>query len=137
MIADKTGADLFEIRMEQPYTGDIYEVSQADLYNAYRPPLVGDVDVAAYDAVLLGYPTWWASVPMPVLGFLESHDFAGLPVASFSSHGGTRFGDSISDLGKTIPDALLGKPLEFYYSGGSDLSANIDAWLDGLGVSHV
>lgn len=137
MIAGRLGADLFAITMRHPYRGNIYESSQADLNRGIRPPLATTVkDMGRYNVVLLGYPTWWATMPMPVVSFLEAHDFAGKIVLPFSSHGGTVFGDSVSDLAKAIPGAYVGIGFEFNYSGGRRLSGRIDEWLaaSGLGI---
>ena len=94
-----TGADIVEIEMVNPYRGNIYEVSQLDLMQEIHPELTTRVEnMDQYDLILLGYPTWWATMPMPVYTFLESYDFTGKTIVSFSSHGGTMFGDSVSDL---------------------------------------
>lgn len=125
------GSTLVPITMKNPYRGNIYEVSQIDLNAGTRPELnMPPVDLNNFDVVLLGYPTWWATMPMPVVTFLESHDFAGKVVIPFSSHGGTIFGDSISDLSKTIQDAHVTPGFEFHYSGGSRLEDNINAFLE-------
>ena len=129
--------DLVELEMQNPYHGGIYDVSQRDLMNGTRPPLktkISAAKMAEYDVVLLGYPTWWATLPMPVYTFLESCDFSGKTVISFSSHGGTMFGDSVSDLSKRLPKSYVGLPFEFFYSGGRDLNARIDEWLKESGV---
>lgn len=56
--------------MEKPYRGNIYEVSQIDLNKNIRPKLKDRVqNMAQYDIILLGYPTWWATMPMPVFTF--------------------------------------------------------------------
>ena len=135
IMSQALGATLFEIAMQRPYRGNIYEVSQEDLNNNARPALKGDVaDFASYDVVLLGYPTWWATMPMPVYTFLESHDLAGKIVLPFSSHGGTVFGDSVSDLAKAIPNAYVGRGFEFHYSGGRRLENHIREWLKTSGL---
>lgn len=135
IIADANGVDLFEIQMENPYSKNIYEVSQADLNNNVHPVLASHVeDMEEYDIVILGYPTWWSTMPMPVYSFLEEYDFSGKVILPFSSHGGTRFGDSISDLSKTAVRAYVGQGFEYYYSGGSDLSGNLMAWLASNGI---
>lgn len=129
--------DLVEIEMQNPYRGGIYDVSQRDLMSGMRPPLktkIGAAKMAEYDVVLLGYPTWWATLPMPVYTFLESYDFSGKTVVSFSSHGGTMYGDSVSDLSKHLPKSYVGLPFEFFYSGGRDLNARIDEWLKSSGL---
>ncbi|WP_296031113.1 flavodoxin [uncultured Treponema sp.] len=129
--------DLVEIEMQNPYRGGIYDVSQRDLMNGTRPPLktkIPAAKMAEYDVVLLGYPTWWATLPMPVCTFLESYDFSGKTVISFSSHGGTMYGDSVSDLSKQLQKSYVGLPFEFFYSGGRDLNARIDEWLKESGM---
>jgi len=129
--------DLVELEMQNPYRGGIYDVSQRDLMNGTRPPLktkISATKMAEYDVVLLGYPTWWATLPMPVYTFLESYDFSGKTVISFSSHGGTMYGDSVSDLSKHLPKSYVGLPFEFFYSGGRDLNVRIDGWLKSSGL---
>lgn len=135
IIAKKTGGDLFEIEMQSPYRGNIYDVSQKDLNGNVRPKLKGRVkNMESYDVILLGYPTWWATMPMPVVTFLESYDFAGKAVVTFSSHGGTGFGESVSDLSKMLPQTAVGQALEYNYSGGGSLERDISAWLKLNGV---
>lgn len=136
IIAEATDADVFDIRMAEPYRGGIYDVSQRDLNAGARPALAGRVqNMAQYDVVLLGYPTWWSTMPMPVYTFLESYDFSDKVILPFSSHGGTRFGDSISDLSKTARGAYVGQGFEFEYSGGRRLEDNLRAWLAGHGIA--
>lgn len=130
LIAKKLGADTFEIKMKKPYRGNIYEVSQKDLNSRARPELAAHVDnIGDYDVIILGYPTWWATMPMPVVTFLESHDLKNKVVLPFSSHGGTVFGESQSDLAKTAKDAYVLPGFEYHYSGGGALSQRIDDWL--------
>lgn len=130
-----TNVNLVEIKMVNPYRGGIYDVSQKDLNSNARPALKTRItNMAQYDVVLLGYPTWWATMPMPVFTFVESYDFSGKTVISFSSHGGTHFGDSVSDLAKKLPQSYLGIPFGFYYSGGGSLERNIDKWLSESGL---
>lgn len=79
----------FRVARNDEKGGGIYEVTQKDLNAEARPPLKTKIaDMKKYDVVLLGYPTWWATLPMPVMTFLENYDFSGKTVISFSSHGG-------------------------------------------------
>ena len=101
--------------------------------NNIRPALSSHVeDMRQYDIILLGYPTWWATMPMPVYTFLEEYDFTGKTIVSFSSHGGTMFGDSVSDLSKAVPGAYVGIGYEFHYSSSD--ADDISAWLALNGV---
>lgn len=135
LMAQRLGIADFEIRMRNPYHGEIYEVSQRDMNAHARPELVGNpAGLKESDVVLLGYPTWWATVPPPVLTFLEQNDFAGKIIMPFSSHGSTDFGESLSTLAKTVPEAYIAPGLAFYYSGGRSLSERIDVWLELAGL---
>ena len=135
LMAEALGADLFTIEMEHPYRGNIYDVSQRDLNQYARPALASHVaDMAQYDVVLVGYPTWWGTMPMPMFTFLNEYDFSGKTLLPFSSHGSTRFGDSISDFSKQVPDAYVGQAFEYYYSGGSELESEIEDWLKARGL---
>lgn len=137
IMSERLGADRFEITMRKPYRGNIYEVSQADLNQGVRPPLTSRVEnMAAYDVILLGYPTWWATMPMPVRSFIEAHDLRGKIILPFSSHGGTVWGDSVSDLAKAVPDAYVGPGFEFHYSGGRQLADGIAGWLNASGLTR-
>lgn len=133
-IQEITGADMVEIEMLNPYRGNIYEVTQLDLMQGIHPELTTRLEnMDQYDLILLGYPTWWATMPMPVYTFLESYDFTGKTIVSFSSHGGTMFGDSVSDLCKTVPGAYVGLAYEFNYSGWDE--REIADWLALNGIA--
>jgi len=83
-----------------------------------------------YDTILLGYPNWWASIPMPIASFLEEYDFSGKTIIPFCSHGGGRFGQSLTAIAKLAPNATMGEGLSVHYSGGSSLGSDIDAWIE-------
>lgn len=81
------------------------------------------------------YPNWWASIPMPIASFLEEYDFAGKTIIPFCSHGGGRFGQSLTAIAKLAPDAVMGEPLSVHYSGGGSLPDDIAAWLETNDIS--
>ena len=111
------------------------EQAQADQNVQARPALAEHVeDMAQYDTVILGYPNWWASIPMPVASFLEEYDFAGKTILPFCSHGGGRFGQSLTAIAKLVPDATLLEGLAVSYSGGSGLEEDVAQWLEDSGI---
>lgn len=132
-IHKQTGADLFEISPVTPYSDDYNTVlmqAQEDQHNQARPELSAHVqNMAAYDVILLGYPNWWASIPMPIASFLEEYDFTGKTIIPFCSHGGGRFGQSLTAIAKLAPSSVIGEGLSVHYSGGSSLSSDVEAWL--------
>ncbi len=96
-----------------------------------RPEIAQHIDnMDEYDTILLGYPNWWASIPMPIASFLDEYDFSGKQIIPFCSHGGGRFGQSLTAIAKLAPDANMGEGLSVHHSGGNGLSANVSAWLE-------
>ena len=63
MIAEKTGADLYEILPETdyPYTySALTDVAKKEQNNNARPKIKGELpDVSKYDTIFIGAPVWW------------------------------------------------------------------------------
>lgn len=142
--ADAMNANLYEIVPQQPYTdadldyGDSNSRSTKEM-NApsSRPAIDGSVEnMTDYDIVFIGYPNWWASIPMPVASFLEEYDFSGKTIIPFCSHGGGRFGQSLTAISKLAPDAAMGEALSIHYSGGSSMPDDVSQWLSTNGISE-
>ena len=137
-IQRQTGADIFEISPVKAYSSDYNTVlmgDQEDQHRQARPELdahVGNMD--DYDIILLGYPNWWASIPMPIASFLEEYDLSGKQVIPFCSHGGGRFGQSLTAIAKLAPDSDMGEGLSIHYSGGSSMPDDVAAWLKTNGI---
>ncbi len=94
MIAEKTNGDLFEIKVakdEYPmgYIALTQYAKKEKDENA-RPEIIGKVEnFDDYDVVFIGYPNWWADMPMPVYTFMESYDFSNKKVYHFCTHEGS------------------------------------------------
>ena len=71
---------------------------------------------------------------MPIASFLEEYDFTGKTIIPFCSHGGGRFGQSLTAITKLAPDAAMGEALSIHYSGGSSLSSDVSEWLETNGI---
>ena len=82
----------------------------------------------------MGYPNWWASIPMPIATLLESYDFSGKTIMPFCSHGGGRFGQSLTAISKLAPKAHITQGLSVHYSGGGTLSKDVEKWLGNTGA---
>ena len=105
--------------------------AQRDQKAQARPELASHVEnMEQYDTIMIGYPNWWASLPMPVASFLEEYDFSGKTILPFCSHGGGRFGQSLTAIAKLVPDAAMGEALSVHYSGGSELPDDVAEWLE-------
>ena len=137
-IRSQTGADLFEIELVHPYSSNyntVLDEAQRDQKKQARPEIKNHVEnMEQYDTIILGYPNWWASIPMPIATFLEEYDFSGKTVIPFCSHGGGRFGQSLTAIAKIAPDATMGEAMSVHYSGGSSLHFDVREWLKTNGI---
>lgn len=105
-------------------SGELYEIAPAKRYTAAdldwqdrrsrstlemndpdaRPALSGAMpDLAAYDAVYIGFPIWWYTAPRIINTFLESGDFSGKKLALFATSGGSGIDRAVKDLKKRYP----------------------------------
>ena len=110
-LAEAAGADLYEIRPAQPYTGadldwmDKKSRSSVEMNDGNaRPAIAGKVEnMADYDTVFVGYPIWWYTAPRIVNTCLESYDFTGKTVIPFATSGGSGVEKSAGDLKAKYP----------------------------------
>lgn len=138
-IQAQTGANIFEITLVEPYSSDyntVLDQAQHDQNIQARPEIANQVEnMEEYDTILLGYPNWWASIPMPIASFLEAYNFSGKTIIPFCSHGGGRFGQSLTAIAKLAPDSTMGEGLSIHYSGGNSLSSDVKEWLQINGIT--
>lgn len=142
VIAEQTGADLFEIVpvVDYPQSYDeCLEVATAEQREGARPEYMGDVENwDQYDTVFIGYPIWWGEIPNIVYTFMEKHDFAGKTVIPFNTHEGSGQSHSQRDIENALPDATVLQGLAVRgVTAQNDADATAKAvsdWLSGLGM---
>ena len=102
MIAEQTGADLFEIKAVNPYPtshSKLLEVSRKEMADKARPEISETVNnMDDYDTIFIGYPNWWGDMPMIVYHFLESYDLSGKTIVPFCTHGGSGLSNTESTI---------------------------------------
>lgn len=132
-IQSLTGADVFELQLANPYPDNYSELldrAQEEQRTQARPTLRGRVEnMEKYKTILLGYPNWWACIPMPVATFLESYNFSGKTIIPFCSHGNGQMGQTVPSICKLVPNTEIREPLSVTYSGSSSLDQEIRLWL--------
>ena len=114
-LADGIGADIYEIKPEVKYTkADLNwmnknsrsSVEMNDI--SYRPAIItGDVDIAGYDTIYLGFPIWWYVAPTVINTFLEAYDFSGKKIVLFATSGSSGFGSTAAELRPSAPNAEI------------------------------
>ncbi len=128
--AKVAGADLFEIKTVIPYPADYQKCvdeARKELQENARPELIEKVeDMNGYDRIILGFPNWCSTCPMPVLSFLEEYDLQGKKIDVFVTNGGGGTGNSVRDIQKSAPGAKVAEAVN-----GNDLSeSRIKKWLE-------
>ena len=127
-MVDAVGADLYEIRPEQPYTSadlnwmdkksrTTLEMNDPDCRPAIAEPVQ---DMAQYDTVLIGFPIWWYVEPRIVDTFLESYDFSGKTMIPFATSGGSGIGKAEKSLQAHCPNASWKKGQLLNGSGAAE-----------------
>lgn len=114
-VAAAAGADLFEIQPAVAYTKadldwmDKQSRSTIEMNDkSIRPEMKkADLDLSAYDTILVGFPIWWYVAPTIINTFLESYDFAGKKIVVFATSGGSGFGNTVKELEPSAPGATI------------------------------
>ena len=142
-LAERTGADRFEILPVNPYPeaySEILTIARNEKENRARPAYQGDVENwEDYDTIFLGYPIWHGDMPMIVYHFLEKHDFSGKTVIPFNTHEGSGQSGTQKTITDKLPDADVEAGLAVRGSDAQDMAEttcqSVDRWLEGLGFS--
>lgn len=137
IIAEKTGADIFQIVPVTPYpeeyTPCIEQANREKNSNA-RPAIKGDVNVEEYDIVYLGYPNWWSEMPMAVYTFIEKHDWNGKIVRPFCTHEGSGLSGTENKLRQACKGATIEKGLAITGSVAQNTpdkaEADVKRWIE-------
>lgn len=110
LIQQKTGADIAEITVVNPY-GDYnqtIERGRQEVVSESLPELNPlSVNIADYDVIYLGYPIWFGTVANPILSLLENEDFAGKTVVPFCTFGSGGSKTSLAYLKSKLTKANL------------------------------
>ena len=144
MIAEETGADVFEILPEEdyyPYTyAELTDVAKQEQKENARPAYAGEVpDLEQYTTVFIGSPVWWGDWPMIMYTFFEENAdaLAGKTLIPFSTHEGSGLSGFDSKLSSACPDSTVGEGLAIKGSDAQneqdDVKDTVNEWLSELG----
>ncbi len=110
-IQAKFGGDLYEIQLATPYPADEQEtisIVGQQREEGVLPELGGTVEnLDEYDVVFLGTPIWFGTASLPVLSFVEAHDFTGKTVIPFYTCGGGDAGTYVADITPCLEGATI------------------------------
>ena len=109
MIAEATGADMFEILPEEddyPYTYDaLTDIAMQELRANARPAYQKEElpDLSQYSSIFIGAPVWWGDWPMIMYTFFENEDLSGKTLILFSTHEGSGLSGFDKKLAAAVP----------------------------------
>lgn len=105
VIAAETGANMFVLTPETPYTDAdlnwtdensrvVYEHENPEAQNEVVLTQITPENWENYDTVYIGYPIWWGIAAWPVNQFITSNDFTGKTVIPFCTSSSSGLGES-------------------------------------------
>ena len=126
-LAGAIGADLYEIKPEQVYTGadfnwmDKKSRSSVEMNDRSSRPAIGNKveNMDQYEVVFVGFPIWWYREPSIIDTFMEAYNFDGKTVVPFATSGGSGMGDSSKNIQELAKGAKVVKGNKFS-SGASE-----------------
>lgn len=141
IIAEQTGADVYQIMPEEPYIHDDLDFSNDSARaaieqndDAARPFISGTVDrMEQYDTVLIGYPIWFGQAPRIINTFLESYDFDDKTVVPFCTSGSSGIGYSETNLHYLVSTSVNWLQGERFASDVTNEAIN--KWIDRINIT--
>lgn len=136
-LARACDADIERIDTLDPYPTDYdttVDQGKREVEAGFEPAIKRLVhDLADYEVIAIGTPTWWYTMAPAVASFLSDRAWQGKTVVPFATNGGWP-GHVIADMEKAAPGAAFGPSLEarFDSSGGARLEtpqSDIDEWV--------
>ena len=112
MIAEKIGTalgcDTLEIKTVKPYSPDYNTVvnEEEGLAKSDKTPEIEkfNVNLAEYDTVIIGTPTWWYRPAPAIRAFLKENDLSGKTVIPFATNAGW-VGNTLKEIEALCPNS--------------------------------
>ena len=141
VIADATGADLFELEPVDAYSSEDLDWtddgSRVNFEHENESERAVELVAATvdnwndYDTVFIGYPIWWDIAAWPVNEFIENNDFTGKTVIPFCTSASSGLGES----GVLLEEmAGTGDWQEGQRFRSSASEADVKAWVEELNL---
>lgn len=123
-LTNGTGADIARIETTEPYSGsheDVVEQGKREVEAGFMPQINPiSVNLADYDVIAIGTPTWWYTMAPAVLTFLTTNDFTVKTVIPFMTNGGWP-GHVIKDMEENCKGAAFAHEMQIQFdSMGKD-----------------
>ncbi len=95
-VSSRISGDIVGLKTVKPCPGNydaIVDMAKKEKTEHARPAIfTGLPDLAKYDTVFLGFPSWWGTIPMACYTLLEKYDLGSRTVIPFVTNGGSALG---------------------------------------------
>lgn len=137
IIHNEVGGDIVKLETVQTYPSDYNELvdyAQKEQKQNARPELKTKIDnIEQYDTIFLGYPNWWADMPMPLYTFLDEYDLSGKTIAPFITHGGSGLSGTPNKIKNEEQMATITEGLAVSGSNAKNSQNIVKNWLSKIG----
>lgn len=137
VISEETGADIFRLEPVDAYPTDhatLLERAAGEQRAGVRPEINGNVNLAGYDTVFVGYPIWNADMPPILYSFFDGYDLSGKRIVPFTVHGGSGLVRTVQSIAAEEPKASVEKNAFSESRNTVDKArGRIVAWLQKIG----
>ena len=133
VIKAKANADMYFVEPEKEYTGYIASIIRVGKEKLTRRPakLKTEVaDFASYDAIFIGFPVWYGTVPPFFQEYLKQCDLKGKRIIPFATTIKTGKDASLATLKEILPEADI--DTANYYFASKSSKPDVNQWLDDL-----
>jgi len=154
IIHEKVGGTLIPLELETPYPADYRAIVQQvvrENETGYLPPLKTKIDdIARYDVVFLGFPTWGMRLPPPIKSFLHQYSLNGKTVIPFNTNAGYGVGSAFQTVRELCRQCNVlegfttrggverdGQYLVIRGTRAEEARKEVDTWLKKIGVTRA
>ena len=134
MIEKLTGGTLFRIETVKSYPYDYKEtvkVAVEEYKEKARPELKGDLpSLSSYSDIIIAYPNWCGTMPMPVYTFIEALKWDGKNVYPLCTNEGSGLAKSEDEIKKECVGATVAKGLSLRGCKVAESEDKIKEWLE-------
>lgn len=139
IIHNEVGGDIVKLETTQTYPSNYNELvdyAQKEQRQNARPELKTKINnIDQYDTIFLGYPNWWADMPMPLYTFLDEYDLSGKTIAPFITHGGSGLSGTPNKIKKEEPNAIVTEGLAVSGSSAKNSQSAVKNWISKINIA--
>ncbi len=143
-LAELSGADIYEIVPEQPYTDEDLDyndrttraTAEQDDPDA-RPAISGSItDLEQYEVIYVGYPIWWGDMPRILYTFFDTYDLSGKTIAPFCTSGGSGLSGTPGTIAELEAGAKVLDGLHISDPAADSSKSSVSQWLGSIGQTE-